>query len=227
MIRIVRTATPSVLLTSSSSTRYKDPKVIKALWVMQHEKCCYCEGYIPVSGAAKEVEHFRPQSKCLNLVNDWINLLLACRACNNKKRADFPTTTSGDPLLLDPSDPLTDPQDYIEFVLDPDERVGSPVGFSVPIDYDPKGTTSIKVVGLNMSHHVKRRIDAIDRLSDQLLTLLTETKRNEQGVGDQQRIDDAKQNIQRATGSDKEYAGVARTFCRKRRLGRYGISLLP
>ena len=56
MIRIVRAATPSVLLTSSSPTRYKDAKVIEALWVMQHEKCCYCEGYIPVSGAAKEVE---------------------------------------------------------------------------------------------------------------------------------------------------------------------------
>ena len=133
MIRIVRAATPSVLLTSSSPTRYKDAKVIEALWVkdakviealwvMQHEKCCYCEGYIPVSGAAKEVEHFRPQSKFLDLVNDWNNLLLACRACNNKKRANFPTTTSGDPLLLDPSDPLTDPQDHIEFVLDPNER---------------------------------------------------------------------------------------------------------
>ena len=224
MIRIVRAATPSVLLTSSSPTRYKDAKVIEALWVMQHEKCCYCEGYIPVSGAAKEVEHFRPQSKFPDLVNDWNNLLLACRACNNKKRANFPTTTSGDPLLLDPSDPLTDPQDHIEFVLDPNERASSLVGFSVPIDHDLKGTESIQVVGLNMSHHVKRRSDAIGHLSDQLLTLLTETKRDEHGMGDQQRKDDAKQNIQRATASDKEYARVARTFCRKRRLERYGIS---
>ena len=82
---------------------------------------------------------------------------------------------------------------------------------------------------LNMSHHVKRppwkrRSDAIGHLSDQLLTLLTETKRDEHGMGDQQRKDDAKQNIQRATASDKEYAGIARTFCRKRRLERYGIS---
>ena len=74
-----------------------------------------------------------------------------------------------------------------------------------------------------MSHHVKRRSDAIGHLSDQLLTLLTETTRDEQGVGDQQRIDDAKENIQRATASDKEHAGVARVFCRKRRLERYGM----
>ena len=98
------------------------------------------------------------------------------------------------------------------------------MGFSVPIDHDLKGTESIQVVGLNMSHHVKRRSDAIGHLSDQLLTLLTETKRDEHGMGDQQRKDDAKQNIQRATASDKEYAGIARTFCRKRRLERYGIS---
>ena len=122
MIRIVRAATPSVLLTLLITHTLQGCKGHRSPLGDATREVLLLRGIHPVSGAAKEVEHFRPQSKFLDLVNDWNNLLLACRACNNKKRANFPTTTSGDPLLLDPSDPLTDPQDHIEFVLDPNER---------------------------------------------------------------------------------------------------------
>ena len=91
MIRIKRQPCPSALEgVSSNANHYNKKEIVKALWDMQHMKCCYCECRIPQDGHLKAVEHFRPKSVYQELKNEWSNLLLACAQCNGKKRDKLP-----------------------------------------------------------------------------------------------------------------------------------------
>ena len=108
---------------SSANERYRHGDVVDALLQMQHAKCCYCEIYIADSGVGKQVEHFRPQSQFRNLRYSWDNLLLACAECNHAKSDQFPEFETGGAVLLDPSDPDTDPEDHIGFIVNP-KRAG-------------------------------------------------------------------------------------------------------
>ena len=57
--------------------------------------CAYCEQpcQLPTRGRAlneAEIEHFRPRDKFPELWLDWLNLVLACRRCNQKKSGEWP-----------------------------------------------------------------------------------------------------------------------------------------
>lgn len=97
------------------------------------ERCMYCE-----DSAGVDIDHFRPLSAFPALAYTWDNYLLACSFCNsNMKRAEFPVTEAGDPLLLDPS--KDDPAEHL--VLSP-----STGEF---VDQTVKGAESIRIFGLN------------------------------------------------------------------------------
>ena len=54
--------------------------------------CAYCE-----EQSNEEVDHFRPVSKCPELVYQWSNWLLACTACNRAKGSKWPAEGYVDP----------------------------------------------------------------------------------------------------------------------------------
>lgn len=97
MIRIKRTSKPEELtqavqqeLTNQFKANHKKtvwskPYIKKALLEMSHQKCCYCECQIGLSGVDMHVDHFKPKSLYPNLVMEWSNLLPACPDCNRSK----------------------------------------------------------------------------------------------------------------------------------------------
>ena len=232
VIRITRSSAPPVLSTSKARKRYGLPEVVKALLLMQHSKCCYCEEYIPDSGPGKQVEHFRPQCLHQDLVNDWGNLLLACETCNFSKCDKFPTSGTGEPLLLDPSNPSVDPEEHIEFIVGSEQNsiegngitIGVPIGLAVARDQSAIGNMSIKTIGLTKEHHIKRRERVVRQLESDYVSLLTEIKKIRLGTGAIMQLECLKQRIRGAMGDDQEFAGVARSFCRKRQLEKHGVS---
>jgi uncharacterized protein (TIGR02646 family) len=116
------------------------------------ERCMYCEDSV---GTA--IEHFWPKSGYPGRAFDWLNYLVACSGCNsNFKRDQFPLESSGDPLLVNPTE--EDPLDHLTF---------SPsTGLYQPLS--PKGDPSIQVFGLNRATLTKGRLNAWTAL-EQLL----------------------------------------------------------
>ncbi len=87
-----------------------------------------------------DIDHFRPKSIWPVSAFVWENYLLACSHCNsNLKRTQFPLLPSGDPALLDPTDPLDDPRRHLLFR--PTDGEFDACG--------PRGPESIRVFGLN------------------------------------------------------------------------------
>ena len=81
---------------------YGHDDVRAALDVIYKSKCAFCETD-PSAGVTMQVEHFRPKAKVTGanthpgyywVAYKWSNLLLACPACNNKKRNRFPVNNA-------------------------------------------------------------------------------------------------------------------------------------
>jgi uncharacterized protein (TIGR02646 family) len=106
---IDRGADPGVTWTRSRGTRTIGD-VYRVLTTMAggRERCMYCE-----DSRGTDIDHFRPKIGYRNLTFAWLNLLLACSGCNRKKGDRFPTTPSGEALLIDPS--IDDPWDHLYF----------------------------------------------------------------------------------------------------------------
>ena len=146
MIRIKRSSCPAVLRgaaadsAAADSDRYRHPDVVRELWEMQREKCCYCERKIPDTGHAKAVEHFAPKSVFKARRNHWSNLLLACSQCNGKKGSKFPVMLTENaheekilyvkkagknpPALIDPSGKIN-PEAHLDYRVDSCSSSGS------------------------------------------------------------------------------------------------------
>lgn len=104
---------------------YKSEDVRRQLVKDQHNKCAYCECYLPLQ--YHDVEHFRPKSHYYWLGHDWKNLLYSCERCNRSyKKANFPLAAGSIqansptdniaqeyPLLINPTE--VDPIMHIKF----------------------------------------------------------------------------------------------------------------
>lgn len=212
MIQIRRPeAPPSILHASTAKDRYRDPLVVGALWKMQFRKCCYCEREIPSEGAEKEVEHFRPKRDYEHLANSWTNLLLACRACNRKKWHEFPLREDGTPLLIDPSDPATDPEERLRFIVDPR---ADDCGLICARNADEGGRKTIDVVGLARTQHVRRHRKHLGELYKKYFEWLAEDNRE----GDPERREHLKAELRLFVSAKSPFAGLAREFARELRL---------
>ena len=232
MIKINRTTAPSVLSNTTPQIRYNLPPVVRELWTMQREKCCYCEQYIPDCGLGKHVEHFWPRHPYCDLKNAWKNLLLACPICNGAKSNKFPFTEDGTPLLLDPSDSSIDPEEHIDFMMGNEpifRQLGQRAsvfskGMAVAKDQSQRGNATIGTIGLSsIEHHLKRRGEVIRNLEECLRLLICELKKVKVGNGDATEVENQKQCLLGAMEGHREYAGVARAFSRKYRLTTRGI----
>ena len=231
MIKINRTTAPSVLSNTTPQIRYNLTPVVRELWTMQREKCCYCEQYIPDHGLGKHVEHFWPRDPYCDLKNVWENLLLACATCNGEKTNKFPFTQGGTPLLLDPSDSSIDPEEHIDFMMGNETNVQQlgpkasvfSKGMAVAKNQSQRGDETINTIGLYMGFHVKRRAEAISNLERCLRLLIRELKKVQVGNGDATEVENQKQCLLGAMEEHREYAGVARAFSRKYGLTTRGI----
>lgn len=85
-------------------THYRHNDIKTALIHSSNGKCAFCE-CIPSDGGNVEVEHFKPKSIYPENTFDWVNLLPACRKCNEFK-ADHDTVTEPivNPYEYDPED---------------------------------------------------------------------------------------------------------------------------
>lgn len=141
--------------------KYGHQEIKNTLIDMFHGKCAYCESKIKhISYGA--IEHFRPKSILAfeNLAFEWTNLLLSCDICNDggHKGVNFPVDADGDPLLIDPTDGVTDPNDHLDFSWDSVSGLASVYG------RDDKGRTVEDIFELNRKELLDRRSDYMKKL---------------------------------------------------------------
>jgi len=148
--------------------RYAHRQVKDSLVIMFRGKCAYCESPIRVVSYG-HIEHFYPKSKpeYIDRTFDWNNLLLSCEICNNAghKGTSFPLDSSGDPLLIDPTDGVTDPTEHLKFVWDPDLRLATVHGI------DQRGQKVEHVFDLNGVNGRKELLRERSRYFQTLYTL--------------------------------------------------------
>ena len=235
MIRIKRSSCPAALRGArTDSDRYRHPDVVRELWKMQREKCCYCECKIPETGHAKAVEHFAPKSVFKARRNHWSNLLLACSQCNGKKGSQFPVmlTENGQeekivyikkpaknpPALIDPSGKIN-PEAYLDYHVD--MKDGSLVGQICPRDGSVLGKATISVTGIGESFFHKLRREHVRTLWRAFIAL---DEANESGIV--HLIATAKDRIEILLSDGSKFAGLAREFARKMKLdSEYGLTI--
>lgn len=235
MISITRCDAPDNFGKSVAKEKWKIKSVAMALWSMQNEKCCYCETYIPIKGHAKAVEHFHPRDVFSGKANDWDNLLLACSQCNGAKSNKFPVQLTGeeeeikivyltvaedskkiDPLLINPSDPDIDPEDYISFVVDTREDVKE---FGVPKARNGKkrGRVTIETLGLDSQHNIKKR----RKLLRQTLLPIYEGLLDADLEDNDDKLEQHKDRFITLMSSKNEFSAFVREFARFYRVDRY------
>jgi uncharacterized protein (TIGR02646 family) len=236
MIQIKRTACPPSLITASThGDGYRNKQVVRALWTMQQEKCCYCEQLIPSEGHSKAVEHFRPQAIFKSSRNDWRNLLLACPQCNGKKSDKFPImltnnvnvvkvvylkkNNAGDPAIIDPSSASTNPEKHLDYHLQLSD--GDLAGQIRARDKSLVGKTTIEVTAIDQAYIHKRR-----RLHFRILLRACIALGDAKDVGNADNLENAKLNFQNLMSDGHEFAGMAREFGRKMHLDDdYGLTI--
>ncbi len=228
MIKIDRADCPPVLQKASSEGKhYNKKEVVKVLWEMQHEKCCYCEQKIPQEGHLKAVDHFKPQSIFKDLKNDWKNLLLACAQCNGKKSDKFPVEltdnldepkvvylkrdSDGKPLIVDPSDKDTDPEEHIDFVVD--DINDDTYGMIKEKDNSQLGRITIEETGLASYFYTQKRSTLyLNSLIPNYFSLLRAKKQDFDQI-----ICEQKHLFRMLMSAKGEFAAFVRAFARYRK----------
>ena len=122
---------PPCLVSSEQRWRYSDlrgrekDEIRAALFVIQKERCAYCERRTGTSPADGHVEHFRKQANNHELELSWSNLFWSCvdeSTCGkHKDKCDRPLGSGRQASfifddLIDPS--VDDPHDYLMFLPD-------------------------------------------------------------------------------------------------------------
>lgn len=179
----------------NAQNKYRHDQVKDALVKMFHGKCAYCESKITVVTYGA-IEHFRPKSTHIDLIFAWENLLLSCDFCNdaNHKGIQFPLDSLGHPLLIDPTDPFTEPSQHLEFSWDVVAGLASVYG------RDQRGVTVENIFDLNGVRGRTELIAHRSRYVKRLLALLRLAQ-----SGDQEAI----VLLQEASEPNAEYSAFA------------------
>ena len=122
------------------------------------------------------IEHFYPKSQYPDLTFTWKNLLLSCDKCNdaNHKGTNFPLDDiTGNPLLIDPTDGVTDPNTHLEFIWDEIAKLASVYG------RDQRGTIVKDIFDLNGLRGRKELINHRSQYIKKLLALLRLAKQGD------------------------------------------------
>ncbi len=237
MIKIKRCECPEVLAdTPQEGIHYNKQPVVEALHKMQNKKCCYCEQILPEGGQGKAVEHFHPRSIYKHKINDWKNLLLACDQCNGNKSSKFPvylpnkdgelvvidnpTTTDGEPIMIDPSDDSLDPEDHITFLVE-DREDDILWGLACEKNKSQRGRKTIDVIELYKKYYLEKHQIFLDKLFD----LYTALRTAHIIIGNDQKKQIYKDKLEMVMGAPNEFSALARAFARYKRLEKYGVKI--
>ena len=242
MIRIRRIDCPPCLTDSSGEgNAYRKKEVVKALWEMQHGKCCYSEMPIPQEGHGKAVEHFHPKSIFGWQRNEWGNLLLVCPQCNGRKSDRFPLILSDNeneakvvyitapsnhtPAIIDPSSPNgDDPEEHLTYnILDQgDELYGQVKERNASV----RGRLTIDVTGIDDDVFLRSRVE---RLVDVLVVhhgCLLKAERARRAGGSMDAVEAQLDRFRSHMSDTGDFAGLARDFARQMRLDRrFGLNI--
>lgn len=108
------------------------------------EHCMYCGDC-----QGTTIDHYEPIARNPLRTFDWLNHLLACSFCNShKKRDQFPVSSDGSPLLIDPSSE------------DPFEHLVLTLSLGIYQATTEKGDATIEVCGLNRPLLSRGRVNA-------------------------------------------------------------------
>ncbi len=186
----------------NAQNKYRHREIKDSLVAMFHGKCVYCES--PIRAVTYgHIEHFYPKSDSnyADKTFEWDNLLLSCDVCNDSghKGTKFPLDASGDPLLIDPTDGVTDPVVHLKFSWDPRTGLASVYGL------DERGQEVERVFDLNGMRGRKALIRERSRYVKKLYVIL---KLYEQLKGDA----GALAILREACQSDAPYSAFALTY---------------
>jgi len=203
---------------------YAHISVKKALFNMQHGKCCFCECKTKAVGflASGDVEHFRPKAGYQQTTADilsesgyywltyqWDNLLLSCEECNrlfkknlfplldNTRRTKNHLNNINDetPLFINPTQ--ENPEQYIGF----NEYV------PYAIDDNIYGKTTLNLLGLKRSNLENERKAVFEQLKTQL-TIIKKAAKNPDNQDWQELANEAKQLIQEMALPQAKYSAM-------------------
>jgi uncharacterized protein (TIGR02646 family) len=180
--------------------KYQHNEIKATLVAMFHGKCAYCENQI-THVTYGDIEHFCPKSdpRYAHLIFEWENLLLSCPICNNAghKGTKFPLDQKGNPLLINPTDGVTDPTTHLEFSWDAVAGLASVYG------RDARGQEVERIFDLNGVRGRKELIKDRSKYVKTLIALLPYAQK-----GDPEAID----ILKKACQPDSKYSAFARVL---------------
>ncbi len=179
----------------NARNRYQHPEIKNSLVEMFHGKCAYCESKI-VHVAYGDIEHFYPKGTYIHKTFDWNNLLFSCQICNNPrhKGTKFPLDGNGNPLLIDPTDRVTDATVHLRFDWNPKTYRASIYG------RDDRGREVVNIFDFNGQNGRK---ELIKHRSKYVKTLFLVLQAAQDGNAD------AKVLLQEACSPKSEYSAFA------------------
>ncbi|WP_017750181.1 hypothetical protein [Scytonema hofmannii] len=153
----------------NATNKYRHKEIKDLLEQIFHGKCAYCESKVTTTGYG-EIEHFCPKgnSRCIHLTFEWNNLLLSCERCNDggHKGIQFPLDPSGKPLLIDPTDGVTDINKHLKFSWDD-------VDGATVVGLDARGKAVEQIFDLNSIRGTRKElIKHLTNYVRQILSLL-------------------------------------------------------
>ena len=150
-----------------ATNKYRHRQIKESLVEMFHGKCAYCESRITVVTYGA-VEHFYPKSRYIDKTFAWDNLLLSCDICNDAghKGDRFPLDRRGNPLLIDPTDGVTDITEHLEFLWDAE------AGLATVYGRDARGKAVEEIFDLNGLHGRRELIKHRSEYVKKIIVLL-------------------------------------------------------
>ena len=183
----------------NAQNKYSHREIKDALVTMFHGKCTYCESSIRVVTYG-HIEHFYPKGdpNYVDKTFEWDNLLLSCDVCNDPghKGTNLPLDADGDPLLIDPTDGVTDPAAHLKFSWAPRTGLASVYGL------DERGQEVERVFDLNGVRGRKALIRERSRYVKKLYVILKLYDRRKDGA-------EALAILQEACQPDAPYSAFA------------------
>ncbi len=129
-----------------------------------HGLCAYCEE--PDKG---EVDHFRPVSRCPNLVYEWTNWVFACHNCNQSKSNKWPSDGYIDPCAEEESER---PEYFFDFNTTNGRLIPKE---SITIMNQQKTRQMIDDLNLNATHHLQMRLYSLDLIKSKLNDMIEDS----------------------------------------------------
>lgn len=211
MIRIMKAPKPDVLVknaeawtkvvldqlkagtlpSESQKSRYRHREIKEALIAETFGKCAYCESKLRHITYG-DVEHIVPKSTDPAKTFEWENLTLACDVCNTNKADHFEDHAD----LVDP------------YSVDPEEHLIFAGANILPKPGSAPGLATESTLKLNRLELLERRSEKLMQLNRQLQLLFE--------VSDPGKRKVIRRDLEvHELSSDKEFAGMARTYIRE------------